>query len=52
MQHLRGELFRGMARVFGGGEPPTISTNHQAKNVLDGTAEFGGMVEEGRVSLL
>ncbi len=45
MQHLRSELFRGVARMFGGWEPPAISTDHQAKNVLDGATEFGGMVE-------
>ena len=49
MQDLRSEFFSGVAGVFGGGEPTGVSANHQAKNVLDSAAEFGGMVEDGGV---
>src|SRR5271165_407485 len=49
MQDLRRELFDSVAGVLGGGEPPGVSADHQAKNVFDGAAEFGGVVEQGGV---
>ena len=49
VEDLRSELFDGVSGVFGGGEPSGVSANNQAEDVLDGAAEFGGVVEEGGV---
>jgi len=49
MEDLRGQFFGGVAGMFGGGEPASVSADDQAQDVLDGAAEFGGVIEDGGV---
>lgn len=49
MQNFGRELFCGAAGVFGGGEPSGVSSDDQAEDMFDGSAEFGGVVEHGSV---
>lgn len=49
VENLRSELFGGVAGVFGGGEPARVSADDEAEDVLDGAAEFGGVIEDGGV---
>jgi hypothetical protein len=51
-QNLRGESFDGLAGVLGRGQPPAVSTSHQAQNMFDGAAKFGSVIEERGIALL
>src|SRR5258708_28554021 len=48
-QNLRRELLGCVAGVFGGGEPAGVSADDEAEDMFDGTAKFGGVVEDGSV---
>src|SRR5437763_7414964 len=52
VQNLGRERLDSLPRMFGGGEPSSISADHQSQNMLDGACKLGCVVQNGGIFLV